>query len=167
MTGKILIAYTTRMGSTAEIAQAIARALTAAGKSAEVAELKAVTTLAGYSAVVIGSPVYLAKVEKDVASFVAGHREALLKMPVTAFAVGIAPVDSRVGSVEDILGKLRAALDPVKPVAVTVFAGRLDLSRMSFLQRTLTGAMKVLTGDFRDWDAIEKWAKELSAFLPM
>jgi len=165
MTGKILVAYATRMGSTAEIAQAIARDLAAAGKSTEVAELAAVTTLAGFGAVVIGTPVYLAKVEKDVASFVARHREALLRVPVAAFAVGIAPVDPRVGSVEDVLGKLRAALDPVRPVAVAMFAGRLELSRMSFLQRTLTGAMKVLTGDFRDWDAIGRWARELPEVL--
>ncbi|MDD1665076.1 MAG: flavodoxin domain-containing protein, partial [Methanomicrobiales archaeon] len=147
MTGRILVAYGTRMGSTAEIAQAIGRELEATGNSVEVAEMKGIDTIEGYRAVVIGAPVYMAAIEKDVALFVGRHRNHLSRVPVAAFAVGIAPVDHRVGSVESVLEKLRAALDPVKPVAVTMFAGRLELARMSFVQRTMTGLMKVLTGD--------------------
>jgi menaquinone-dependent protoporphyrinogen oxidase len=165
MAGRILIAYASRRGSTAEIAGAIGRELAAAGRSAAVAEMKGVTSVDGYAAVVIGAPVYMGKIEKDVAAFVARHRDGLSRVPVAAFAVGIAPVDPRVGSVEDALAKLRAALDPVRPAAVTMFAGRLEMSRMSFVERTMTGLMKVLTGDFRDWEAIRTWARELPAVL--
>jgi menaquinone-dependent protoporphyrinogen oxidase len=163
MAGKVLIAYTSRTGSTAEIAQAIGRELEAVGHSVRVAEMKGIDSLEAYHAVVIGTPVYMAQIEKDVAHFIARHGTGLSGMPVAAFAVGIAPVDHRVGSVEDVLEKLRAALEPVKPVAVTMFAGRLELARMSFIQRTMTGLMKVLTGDFRDWDAIRTWARGLPA----
>ena len=165
MTGRILIAYVSRRGSTAEIARAIGRELEAAGDRVEVAGMEGVTSLEGFGAAVIGAPVYMAKIEKGVAGFVSRHREGLSRIPVAAFAVGIAPVNPRVGSVEDILAKLTAALDPVKPVAVTMFAGRLDLARMSFTERTMTGLMKVLTGDFRDWDAIRAWARDLHAIL--
>jgi menaquinone-dependent protoporphyrinogen oxidase len=165
MTGKILIAYTSRKGSTAEIAQAIGRELEAAGNTVYVRDMKDITSLEGSRAVVIGAPVYMAKIEKGVEGFVARHREGLSRVPVAAFAVGIAPVDPRVGSVGEVLEKLRAALGPVKPVAVTMFAGRLELARMSFVERTMTGLMKVLTGDFRDWDAIKAWARELPALL--
>jgi menaquinone-dependent protoporphyrinogen oxidase len=165
LAAKILVAYISRMGSTAEIAQAIAKELEATGNSVEVAEMKGIDTIEGYRAVVIGAPVYLAAIEKDVAHFVARHRDGLFRIPVAAFAVGIAPVDHRVGSVENVLEKLRVALDPIMPVAVTMFAGRLELARMSFVQRTMTGLMKVLTGDFRDWEAIRAWARELPALL--
>jgi len=74
-------------------------------------------------------------------------------------------VNPKVGSVEEVLGKLRAALDPVKPVAVTMFAGVLELSRMSFVERTLTTLMNVFTGDFRDWEAIRAWARGLPPVL--
>jgi menaquinone-dependent protoporphyrinogen oxidase len=153
------------MGSTAEIAQAISRELDATGHSVAVSEMKGIDSVEGYRAVVIGTPVYLAAIEKEVAHFVTRHRDGLSRIPVAAFAVGIAPVDHRVGSVEDVLEKLRASLDPVKPVAVIMFAGRLELTRMSFVQKTMTGLMKVLTGDFRDWDAIRAWARELPALL--
>ena len=167
MTGRVLIAYTSRSGSTAEIAQAIGRELEALGKSVAVAGMKDITSLEGYGAAVLGSPVYMARIEKEVAAFVARHRDRLLVIPVAAFAVGIAPVDPRVGSVGDVLEKLRAALYPVKPAAVTMFAGRLDLVRMSFTERMMTGLMKVLTGDFRDWDAIRDWARGLPAVLSL
>jgi menaquinone-dependent protoporphyrinogen oxidase len=127
--------------------------------------MKKITSLEGYRSVVIGAPVYMAKIEREVEDFVARHRDGLSKVPVAAFAVGIAPVDPRIGSVEEILEKLGAALGPVKPVAMTMFAGRLELARMSFVERTMTGLMKVLTGDFRDWDAIREWARELPAVL--
>jgi menaquinone-dependent protoporphyrinogen oxidase len=163
MAAKVLVAYTSRTGSTTEIAQAIGKELEAVGHTVVVSGMKEIDSIEGYRAVVIGSPVYMAAIEKDVALFVSRHRDVLTKIPVAAFAVGIAPVDHRVGSVESVLGKLRAALDPVKPVAVTMFAGRLELARMSFVQRTMTGLMKVLTGDFRDWEAIRAWARGLPA----
>ena len=167
MAGKVLIAYTSRMGSTAEIAQAIGRELETAGFVVEVAGLKDVGSIEGFDAVVIGSPVYMTQIEKDVAVFTARHRAGLSRVPVAAFTVGIAPVDHRVGSVGDVLDKFRAALGPVKPVAITMFAGRLELARMSFVQRTMTGLMKVFTGDFRDWEAIRAWARELPAACGM
>jgi len=165
MTGEILIAYTSRKGSTEEIARTIGKELEAAGKRVVVADLAGISSVEGFVAVVIGSPVYMAQVEKAVPDFVARNREGLLAVPVAAFAVGVAPVNPRVGSVDEVLGKLRAALEPVKPVAVTMFAGRLELSRMSFFERTVTTLLNVLTGDFRDWEVIRAWARELPSVL--
>lgn len=165
MAGKILVAYATRRGSTAEIARAIGKELEAAGMAVQVAGMKDVTSLDGFRGVVVGAPVYMAQIEKDVADFVSRFSGDLQGIPVAAFAVGIAPVNPMVGSVAEVLEKLRAALTPVRPVAVTMFAGRLELARMSFVERTMTGLMRVLTGDFRDWDAIRAWARELPALL--
>jgi len=163
MPGKVLIAYTSRRGTTEEIARAIGAELEAAGNTVTVADMKGIASIEGYGAVIIGSPVYLGQVEKAVHAFVARNRDGLLPVPVAAFAVGITPVNSPAAAVEEVLGNLRTALEPVKPVGITMFAGRLELSRLSFLERTMIGAMKILTGDFRDWDAIRAWARELQA----
>jgi menaquinone-dependent protoporphyrinogen oxidase len=165
MTGKVLIVYTSRKGSTEEIARAIAAELEAMGNTVTVADMEGITSVGDFSAVIIGAPVYLARIEKAVPAFVARNSDGLPKVPVAAFVVGIAPVNPAVGSVEEVLGKLRAALDPVKPAAVTMFAGVLDLSRMSFVERTMTTLMNVFTGDFRDWEAIRAWARELPPVL--
>lgn len=173
MKGRILVTYASRTGTTAEIAAAIGRELRLAGASADVAELKEVASVAGYDAVVVGSPIYMGRIEGDVGKFVARHREALEKMPVAAFAVGLpadqknAPGESaqKSGTREEGAGKIRTALEPVKTVAATMFAGRLDTARLSFVQRTMIGFVKAPTGDFRDWDEIAAWARSLVPLL--
>ena len=161
MTGHILVAYASRKGSTAGIAQAIGRELQSAGHSVDVTEMKTVSTLEGYDAVVAGAPVYMGKVDKDISKFVAKNRDRLASIPVAAFAVGIAPVAPQIEPVEKVLDDLTKAVSPIQPVAATVFAGKLDPEKMSFIERQMTSLMKVRTGDFRDWNAIAAWAREL------
>jgi menaquinone-dependent protoporphyrinogen oxidase len=159
MTARILVAYASRKGSTAEIAQAIGKELVSAGHTVDVIEMKTVTTVEGYTAVIIGAPVYMGKVEKDVPGFVTKHCDHLSSIPVAAFAVGIAPVAPHIEPVEKVLEDLTKAVSPIQPVAATVFAGKLDPDKMSFIERQMTSLMKVRTGDFRDWNAIAAWAK--------
>ena len=161
MTARILVAYASRKGSTAEIAQAVGKELVSAGYIVDIAEMKTAVTLAGYDAVVIGAPVYMGKVEKDISKFVAKNRDRLASIPVAAFAVGIAPVAPQIEPVEKVLDDLTKAVSPIQPVAAAVFAGKLDPDKMSFIERQMTSLMKVRTGDFRDWNAIAVWAREL------
>ena len=44
-----------------------------------------------------------------------------------------------------------------------VFSGRLDTSRLGFGERAITLALRAPVGDFRDWAAINRWAKEIAA----
>ena len=162
MTARILVAYASRKGSTAGIAQAIGKELTIEGYTVDVSEMKSVTSLAGYNAVVIGAPVYTGKVTGDVAAFVSTNKDELSRVPVAGFVTGIAPVFPKTGDVKGFTDQLVTALSPVRPVAVTMFAGTLDAGKMNLVERSLTTLMKVPTGDFRDWDAITAWAKTLA-----
>jgi len=162
MTARILVAYASRKGSTAGIAQAIGKELALEGYTVDVTEMKSVTSLAGYNAVVIGAPVYTGKVTGDVAAFVSTNKDELSRMPVAGFVSGIAPVFPKTGDVKGFTDQLVTALSPVRPVAVTMFAGTLDAGKMNLVERSLTTLMKVPTGDFRDWDAIAAWAKTLA-----
>ena len=161
MTARILVAYASRKGSTAGIAQAIGKELVSAGHTVDVIEMKTVTTVEGYNAVIIGAPVYMGKVEKDISKFVAKNRDRLASIQVAAFAVGIAPVAPQIEPVEKVLDDLTKAVSPIQLIAATVFAGKLDPDKMSFIERSMTSLMKVRTGDFRDWNAIAVWAKGL------
>jgi menaquinone-dependent protoporphyrinogen oxidase len=162
MTARILVAYASRKGSTAGIAQAIGKELTIEGYTVDVSEMKSVTSLAGYNAVVIGAPVYTGKVTGDVVAFVSTNKDELSRVPVAGFVTGIAPVYPKTGDVKGFTDQLVTALSPVRPVAVTMFAGTLDAGKMNLVERSLTTLMKVPTGDFRDWDAIAAWAKTLA-----
>lgn len=163
MGARILVAYTTRKGSTADVALAVAKELEKTGAAVTVADMSTVSSLEGYSAVVIGAPVYTGKVLRDVSVFAARHRKSLGLVPVAGFVMGIAPVYPKTGDISVFTGQLEKALDPVKPVAVTMFAGRLDPARLSFIERGMTGLLKVPTGDFRDWVTIALWARGLPA----
>jgi len=161
MAAHILVAYSTRKGSTAEIALAIAKELEKAGAAVTVSDLTSVSSVADYNAIVIGAPVYTGKISGDVAVFARRHHDGIGRVPVAGFVTGIAPVYPKTGDISEFTRQLEAALDPVRLVAVTMFAGRLDAARLSFIERGMTSLLKVPTGDFRDWGAIAAWAREL------
>ena len=104
---------------------------------------------------------YTGKISGDVAAFAWRHHDSIGRVPVAGFVTGIAPVYQKTGEISAFTRQLEAALDPVRPVAVTMFAGRLDAARLSFIERGMTSLLKVPTGDFRDWGAIAAWAREL------
>ncbi len=164
MAARILVAYTTKYGSTAGVADAIARELAAAGLEARAVEQKEVTSIEGYDGVVLGAPIYMGK-PLDLAPFVARHAAALSRMPVGAFAVGLTPVNPKAGQLEQVRAALSSALAPLEPVAATVFAGALDTSKMGLADRTVVRLIGSPTGDHRDWEAIASWARELVPLL--
>jgi hypothetical protein len=45
-------------------------------------------------------------------------------------------------------------------IPLSVVAYFLQQDKMNFVERSLISILKVLTGDFRDQDAIAAWAKE-------
>lgn len=157
----ILIAYATRMGSSAEIAQALANELRATGQTADAVETEKVASLQGYDAVVIGGPMYMGHMDKRIGTFVKRHAPGLSLVPVAAFAVGLAAASQDPEGVAWSEKALYAALDPLRPVTVAVFAGKLDPAKLSWWQRWITKKAKSPVGDFRDWDKIASWARDL------
>ena len=161
MSARILVAYATRNGSTAEIAQAIGRELVSAGHAVDVAEIKNISTLADYTAIVIGGPLYMGSVDGAVGKFVGNYREQLLKLPVAAFVVGLAPKNPDPGAVEMAMAAMIKSLGTVTPATLTLFAGKLDPAKVNFVMRKFLEMAKIPAGDLRDWDAITAWAREL------
>jgi menaquinone-dependent protoporphyrinogen oxidase len=157
---RILVAYASKKGSTTEIAQAIGKELEASGHVVDVAEMGTVTSLTGYNAVVIGGPMYVGKIE-GMGKFVKRHSAELARVPVAGFVVCLAAAAKDPDGMAWAEKALHAALDPLRPVAETIFAGRLDPSKLSWLQKWMTEKAKSPVGDFRDWTAIAAWAREL------
>lgn len=165
MSPRILVAYASKKGSTAEIARAVADELNRHGIGTAVMEMGSVVSLESYNGLVIGTPIYTGKLFGDVASFVRRHKENMVRIPVAAFLAGIAPVFPKAGDPMEAAELMTTALQPVTPVAVTMFAGKLDSARQSFAERSLTKLLKVPVGDFRDWDAIAAWSRQLPELM--
>jgi len=76
MTAFVLVTYTTRYGSTQEVAEAIASTLREHGLKVEVQPAPEVRTLEGYGAVVLGAALYAGQWHRDARSFLKRHLRA-------------------------------------------------------------------------------------------
>jgi menaquinone-dependent protoporphyrinogen oxidase len=159
---KILVAYASKQGSTAEIAQAIAKELQAAGHTAEAADVAGIASLAEYAGVVIGGPMYMGHIDPRVRKFTKRHAGELAKLPVAGFVVCLAAASKDPEGMAWAGKALKKALAPVQPVAETIFAGKLDPEKLSWFQRWIIKKVNSPVGDFRDWDAIAAWGREVA-----
>jgi menaquinone-dependent protoporphyrinogen oxidase len=53
----------------------------------------------------------------------------------------------------------------LKPVAVQLFGGKFDPSRLTFPYTLIPALKRMPVSDIRDWDAIRAWANGLSMAL--
>jgi len=172
MTASILVAYATRYGSTQEVAEAVAATLREQGLEVDIQPMRDVRTLNGYSAVVLGAPLYIGHWHKDALQFLSQHREALTERPVAIFALGPATTGDEQewrGSRENLDQEL-ARFPWLTPAAVEMFGGKYDPSKLSFSHKLLSALpASPLHGlpatDLRDWTAIRAWASDLAAQL--
>ncbi len=171
MSAPILVAYATRYGSTQEVSEAVAATLRQRGLEAEVLPMREVPSLASYRAVVLGAPIYMGTWHKDAHRFLLQHRQAFTARPVAVFALG--PIhndeEERQGAREQ-LDKELAKYPWLTPIALEVFAGRYDPSRLSFFHRLLAALPAsplhaLPASDARDWVAIRAWASDLAVKL--
>jgi menaquinone-dependent protoporphyrinogen oxidase len=161
MMSPILVAYATTYGSTREVAEAVAAALRERGSETELRPASEVDDLAGYSAVVLGAPLYFFRWHKDARRFLARHRRALDALPAAVFALG--PTEDKPEDFAEVRKQLDRALAKTpwfSPASVVVFGGRLDPAGLRF-PHSNPAMKKMSLMDIRDWEAIRAWADEL------
>ena len=152
----VLIAYTTKHGSTGEVAGAIAETLQQRRLSVELRPAGEVESLDGYDAVVLGAPLYMGRWERNARRFLKRHEASLHTKPTAVFALG--PLsdkpEDRPGPMKQLEGAL-AKTPNVKPVAIGLFGGVIDSSKLRFPFSSMP------EGDWRDWKAITAWSEQL------
>jgi menaquinone-dependent protoporphyrinogen oxidase len=160
MSTRILVAYASKHGATAEIAAAIAKTMEEAGDQVDLREAEAVGDVAPYDAVVVGSAVYAGMWQKEAVRFLEAHEVALAQRPVWFFSSGPTgegdPVELLDGwrfpeGQQDLAGR-------IAPREMAVFHGSIDLGKLNFGEKLIVKAVRGVVGDFRDWDAIRAWA---------
>jgi menaquinone-dependent protoporphyrinogen oxidase len=157
---RALVAYASKLGSTGEIAEALAVELRAAGHDVDVAPVTAVRTLDVYGAVIIGSALYAAHWQRDANRFVQRHLAVLQAIPVWLFSSG--PLDSRLALANlPITEHAREVTGALGAVGHRTFGGRLLADAPVDSQVLATHPI----GDFRNWDDIQAWGREIAAAL--
>jgi len=167
MDDKVLVAYATKHGATAEIAEKIGQVLSEAGLQADVLPVTHVRDLTPYRAVVLGSAVYIGRWRKEAAAFLKANEKALAERPVWIFSSGPTgegdPMELTKGW--RIPEALQPLVDRIQPRDIAVFSGALDPKKLNFFERWIIKNVKAPVGDFRDWNAITSWAMMIADTL--
>ncbi len=167
MPNPILVTYATQYGSTREVAERVAAALSAGGLQADLQPVKKVRSLEPYRAVVLGAPLYMFRWHADALRFLGRQRQALAARPVAIFALGpFHEIEKERLSAREQLDKELAKYPWLKPAAVEVFTGKFDPAKLTFPFNRIGPLKAMPPSDERNWPAIEAWAHSLLARLP-
>ena len=191
----ILVAYATRHGSTAEVAEAVAEELGGAGRRVIAKQITPGLRTEAYDAVVVGGPMIMGW-HKDAVRFLKRNAAALAGKPTACFITAASltqteeeeidglPVfidpwlpkrprqperlsrKERYASPRHYLAPILAAGPALRPRSVAFLGGLLDLTEMNILEKLFVLlAVGASPGDLRNWEAIRGWARDLASLL--
>lgn len=150
---KVLVAYDTKHGSTADVAQAIMLRLREHGCSVDIQPAENVRKVEGFEYLVVGAPIYSGRLLSGAHRIL--RRVSRLR-PEKSPAVAIFALGPRIDDGPASWTLPKAQFDralgkhpTVKPVSTALFGGA-DPPKKSPRR------------DIRDWDAIKTWADELA-----
>lgn len=161
MSKRILIAYASRAGSTAEVAEKIGEVLKSLDFDVEVKNVKEVTSISQYDSIIIGSAVRMFKLLPETIRFANKFKEEMKNKPVAYFIVCLMMQEDTEESRTRAKEYLKPLLKIKEPISMGLFGGKMDYSRLSFIWRILFKG-KIPEGDFRNWEKITDWANNLS-----
>ncbi len=161
MTGpRVLVAYGSRNGSTAEIAQAIAARLRTRGLATDLLPAGSVCDIGHYDAVVVGSCVYMLRWHPDVVAFLHAHERALATRDVWLFQSG--PLDDLAETRDRPLSvPIQQIADRIRIREHVIFGGRLADGAAGALESLFS--LGGLAGDHREWPRILAWTDGVAA----
>lgn len=155
---RVLIAYGTKAGSTAEIAMHMGEIAAKNRLAVDVLPVEKVTDLSPYRTVILGSAIRTGNLLPEVMTFIEKNQAALQQKAFSVFIVCMTLQEDT----EENRKKVSAYLDPVralvKPASEGIFAGVMDPSKLKILERLIILAMGAPSGDFRKWDQVSAWA---------
>ena len=169
---RILIAYDTIHGSTAEIADKIGNELCSRGFKVDVRFVGNTSSIEEYDAVILGSAIYEFNWLPDARRFLRNYYAALSSKPVAVFIVCSAMYqdtpDSRDAVRKAFVTPLLNRYPAISPLSIGLFGGAVDFNanRYNLFEKIVLRILgKVLgfseSADWRNWDYISDWAQEV------
>ena len=165
---RLLVAYASKCGATAEIADRIASDFCSAGFKADLLPAGDVEDLAGYRAVVLGTAIYMGQPLAAARKFTQDILAARPGMPLAHFNVSLTMKENTPENAEAALRYLEPLTSLVTPSIIGLFPGRIDLDTLPPLYRMFAradGDGALAEGDYRDWGAVSAWAQDLQSLF--
>ena len=185
---RVLIVHASRHGGTAGIADRIAEVMRSTGVDTVVAPAAEMLDPEPFDACVVGGGVYMGSWVKEGTEYLERFAPTLATQPVWLFSSGPLPGSTKevkgtaVDPIENALGpsegpgsggrrRIEELSARIHPREHRVFTGAYDpkdppKSMAERVVRMLPASKGILpAGDFRDWPAIEAWAREIAASL--
>jgi menaquinone-dependent protoporphyrinogen oxidase len=186
MTERVLIGYGSRYGSTADIAEAMAKTVQEVSDQAKAAQgvgiqvdlinLKKAappSPLEDYDLVVIGSGIQAGRWTKEPLEFIKDNLDVLSRTKVALFVVcGYAASPDKCDFAQsEFLDKIVEEYPDLAPISTGLFPGVFDFSKYNFavkalVKRIVTQQMKPGEKvpekiDYRDWEMVNDWITKL------
>jgi menaquinone-dependent protoporphyrinogen oxidase len=160
---QMLVAYATKNGATAEIAEAIADQLRQDGHAVDCTPAGEVDSVEPYNAIVVGSAVYMKRWRPEARHFLKHNAEALARRPLWVFSSG--PCGEKPDPSWSEPPKIIKLAERLGVRDHTVFGGRLPLEPGNFMERAMVRNCPPENRDLRDWDMIRTWAARIGRDL--
>lgn len=156
---KILVAYGSKRGSTAEVAEKIGAILRQKGLQVDVLDAGTVKELAPYNKIILGSSIYIGRWHKKAVHFLKKNIESLEKLPVWLFICGPTGPGNPIEQMDGWFypKSLQQVIERIHPRDITCFGGKLVLKTLNPFEKWIINKVKAPEGDFRDWQAVSSW----------
>jgi menaquinone-dependent protoporphyrinogen oxidase len=159
---KLLVAYASKHGATAEIAAAIADEIRSSGLDADLIDAAEVRDLSPYCGLVLGSAVYMKHWQPSARRLLRRVERQLGERPLWIFSsgpVGDAEVDPKWCEPAGVISRAQRLnlRDHV------VFGGRVPQDPHNFVERAMLRDTPADLQDRRDFDEIREWARAVAA----
>ena len=173
MPAEVLIAYCSRSGSTAEVAQAIGETMRAAGVLADVKPLAEIESVAHGRAVMLGTALYIGHFPKEFHQFVTRFQKELEAVRPWIFVLGPTEKDRKQFAAAEEQARKELGRHPwLRAADVRILGGKFDPRHlnlpfpMSLMTKLPANPMRKLPpSDIRDWDWIRRWTEAIAEQL--
>ncbi|WOF15698.1 hypothetical protein F1737_02840 [Methanoplanus sp. FWC-SCC4] len=160
----VLITYTTRHGTTPDIAWAIGNSFHDIGINAVVKRIQDVEDVRPYKLVIIGTPIYNGDILPESVEFTRLHKSWLCKCSIAVFIIGESlrnKNDETIIECSKMADKIR---DYVDIVDIGMFGGKIIPEYLPVMERLGSMFNKERFGDFRNWHEISEWSDKMKNY---
>lgn len=159
---QVLVAYGSKNGGTAGIAEIIGATLRELGLTAEVRPAGGVRSVDGYDAVIVGGALYANHWHRAARRFARRYAAPLHGRPVWSFSSG--PLDDSADTTD--IPPVPQAAEAARALQVrqhVTFGGQLTDQAKGFIARAIVRNGR--GGDFRNPERVQTWARSIAATL--